>query len=65
MPWGSKIAVPLALPYILVHHLPFSPYLLPYVWKKGEGQKKEKPRKKGNMKKYQDLISKVLPSLPP
>jgi hypothetical protein len=41
MPWGSKMVVALAHPYNLVPHPPFSPYLLPYVWrKKKRGDKK-------------------------
>jgi hypothetical protein len=43
---GSKLAVTLVHPYILAPHLPFSPYLLPYVWKIKEGQKKERAKKK-------------------
>jgi hypothetical protein len=62
MPWGSKLAVTLAHPYILTHHPSFSTYLLPYDWKKKEGRKTEKVRKKGDRKKYQDLEDFAFPS---
>jgi hypothetical protein len=50
MPQGSKLVVTLAHPYILAHHLPFSPYLLPCAWKKERGMKKGESEKKRNRK---------------
>jgi hypothetical protein len=59
---GSKLAVTLVHPYILAPHLPFSPYLLPYVWKIKEGQKRREQKRKRNRRKYQDLEGACLAS---
>jgi hypothetical protein len=48
---GLKLAVALVHPYILSHHPPFSPYLLPCALKKKEGQKDKRAKKKENRKK--------------
>jgi hypothetical protein len=57
MPQGLKLIVTIAHPYILAPHLPFSPYLIPYIWtKKKRGMKKGESKKgKENRKRYQDL----------
>jgi hypothetical protein len=67
MPRGSKLAVALVHPYILVPHLTFSPYLLPYVWTKKKrgtkrGESKKKRTEKENRKRYQDLEGAALPA---
>jgi hypothetical protein len=60
-----KLVVTLVHPYILVPHLPFSPYLLPCAWtKRKEGQKKERPKKKREIGRNTRVL-KVLPFLPP
>jgi hypothetical protein len=66
MPRGSKLAVVVTHPYILMPHLLFSPYILPCVWTKKKrwmkkGESKKKKRKIGSDTK----MLKVLPFLPP
>jgi hypothetical protein len=36
---------------MLAHHLPFSPYLLPYAWRKERGMKRGESKEKRNRKK--------------
>jgi hypothetical protein len=56
--------IALAHPYILTPHLSFTPYLLPYVWKKEKrDEKRERKKEKENRKRCQDL--EVWPFLPP
>jgi hypothetical protein len=64
MSWGLKLAVTLVHPYILEHHPPFSPYLLPCGWKKRKMDGKR--RKRGKKEIGRNIrISNMLPSLPP
>jgi hypothetical protein len=65
MLWGSKLAVVLVHPYLLVPHPPYSPFLLPCAWtKKKRGAKAGEDEKRKKEIGRKTKVQKVLPFLP-
>jgi hypothetical protein len=63
---GSKLAVALVHPYILVPHLPLSPYFLPCTLIKKEEERRDKEREREKeIGSRNTRIMNVLPFLPP
>jgi hypothetical protein len=66
MSWGSKLAVALAHPYVLLPYTPLSPYFLPCTWIKKEEKRRDKERgREKEIGSRNTGIVKVLPFLPP